>query len=85
VFDELASVALIHDIQDKGLETGDVGVVVSVEGGGAAYWVEFVLTDGRTAALLLLKPHDLTLVEAVETDYRRHSTATLPHVTLTTA
>jgi hypothetical protein len=38
MIEDLASVALTHTIPDKGLEAGDVGVIVSVEGGGTAYW-----------------------------------------------
>lgn len=48
-------VVLKSPILDKGLEAGDVGVVVHVYRDGEAYEVEFVALDGHTAALATIE------------------------------
>lgn len=59
---ELDTVVLTHDILDKGLKEGDMGAVVQVYDGGKAFEVEFVTADGKTVALLTLKPSDIRKV-----------------------
>jgi hypothetical protein len=60
VIEELDVVVLRRDLAEHGLQTGDLGAVVMVYDGGVAYEVEFVLRDGRTAALLTLRPEDIS-------------------------
>ena len=48
---ELDLVALLIDLPVHGLIRGDVGAIVLVHDGGAAFEVEFVRADGRTIAL----------------------------------
>ena len=48
---------------------GDVGTIVCVQGGGAAFDVEFVEPNGYTVALATVYPHQLRL--AVAADYRK--------------
>lgn len=45
---EHVSVVLTEDIPGAGLEAGDVGVVVHIHPGEAAYEVEFMTLDGGT-------------------------------------
>ena len=52
-----------------GLLPGDVGTIVCVQGGGAAFDVEFVEPNGYTVALATVYPHQLRL--AVAADYRK--------------
>ena len=44
-------VVLTQDLQSEGLETGDVGTVVHVHRGGAAFEVEFLTLTGQTVAV----------------------------------
>ncbi|KPK81976.1 MAG: hypothetical protein AMS25_04080 [Gemmatimonas sp. SM23_52] len=53
------SVVLTRDIPEHALRAGDVGVVVNVYKGGRAFEVEFVAGDGRTLAILTLRPEDV--------------------------
>ncbi|MBU4016192.1 DUF4926 domain-containing protein [Patescibacteria group bacterium] len=59
MFEELDTVELTHDILENGLKSGDIGAVVNVYDNGSAYEVEFVAPNGRTRALLTLKPIDI--------------------------
>lgn len=59
MFRELDSVILTHDIVEHGLKSGDLGAIVHVYPDGAAYEVEFVTADGKTAALLTLGAADI--------------------------
>ena len=47
-------VVLRTALPEESLEPGDVGTVVHVYRDGAAYEVEFVTLDGRTAAVVTL-------------------------------
>jgi hypothetical protein len=62
--------ALRTDLPAHGLVAGDVGAVVFVHRGGAAYEVEFVTADGRTIALETLQPDQ---VEPVTGAYVLHA------------
>lgn len=59
---ELDTVVLTHDFKDRGLKAVDMGAVVQVYAGGKAFEVEFVTADGKTVALLILKPSDIRKV-----------------------
>jgi hypothetical protein len=54
MIEELDSVVLTRPLPEQGLEVGDVGVVVLVHKGGAAYEVEFLTLDGQTLAVVTL-------------------------------
>ena len=45
-------VVLTADLPDEKLKSGDVGTVVHVHKGGAAYEVEFMTLDGHTVAVV---------------------------------
>jgi hypothetical protein len=51
---ELDTVVLTRDIPSERLRKGDLGAVVLVHQGGAAYEVEFATLDGRTLAVVTL-------------------------------
>lgn len=59
MFEELDVVELTHDIKKHGLKEGNIGAIVNVYKNGEAYEVEFVAPDGKTTALLTLKPNDI--------------------------
>lgn len=59
---ELDTVVLTHDITDKGLKEGDMGAIVQVYEGVKAFEVEFVTAEGKTVALITLKPSDIRKV-----------------------
>ena len=42
---------LLVDLPEKGLEKGDVGVVVMIHGNHEGYEVEFMTKEGRTIAV----------------------------------
>jgi hypothetical protein len=60
------TVVLTRDIPEQSLLAGDVGAVVSVYERGRAFEVEFVAGDGRTIAVLTLKPGDVRAVNEAE-------------------
>ncbi len=62
-FELLECVALIHDITEHGLRTGDLGIIVEVypESG---LEVEFVTCSGATQALLTLSEKDVRRVDS---------------------
>lgn len=60
---------LVPNGAGPGLLPGDVGTIVCVQGGGAAFDVEFVEPNGYTVALATVYPHQLRL--AVAADYRK--------------
>ena len=45
-------VVLAADLPDEGLAAGDVGTVVHVHRGGAAFEVEFVSLDGKSSVVV---------------------------------
>lgn len=51
---QLDMVALTRDVAESHLVAGDVGAVVMIHDGGAAYEVEFVTLSGETLAVLTL-------------------------------
>ena len=56
---ELDTVVLTRDVEEHGLERGDVGAVVHRYADGDAFEVEFVTAEGGTVALLTLNSADL--------------------------
>jgi hypothetical protein len=48
-------VVLTEDIAAEGLQAGDVGTVVHIHKGGAAYEVEFITLTGRTVAVVTVE------------------------------
>jgi hypothetical protein len=52
-------VVLKQDMPGCGLRAGDVGAVVHIYEGGAAYEVEFITGDGRTLALQTLQQDEI--------------------------
>jgi ATP-dependent exoDNAse (exonuclease V) alpha subunit len=56
---ELDTVILTHDLAEHGLKQGDIGTVVHVYRDIASYEVEFVTGDGRTLAVLTLRPEEI--------------------------
>lgn len=52
---DLDLVILAEDLPEKGLREGDVGTLVFVHEGGAAYEVEFVTLDGETVGVVTLQ------------------------------
>ena len=57
--EDLELVALMRDIAEHGLRQGDVGTIVHVHPGEAAYEVEFMTGSGRTLAVLTLPAEDV--------------------------
>lgn len=58
-FDELETVALMHDIKQYGLKEGDLGTVVHTYHDEEAFEIEFVTAAGKTLALLTLTATDI--------------------------
>ena len=56
---ELDTVVLTHDIQERGLQRGDMGAVVHDYQDGQTFEVEFVSAEGKTVALLTLTAADV--------------------------
>ncbi|MCP4401686.1 MAG: DUF4926 domain-containing protein [bacterium] len=60
---ELDTVVLAHDIDQYGLQQGDIGAVVSCYKHGKAFEVEFVTGQGETIATLTLTKRDIRPVQ----------------------
>lgn len=66
MFNELDTVVLTHNIEKYDLKEGDIGTVVHVYSDDKAIEVEFVTAEGKTVALLTLKPSDVRSMEKGE-------------------
>jgi hypothetical protein len=64
-------VILTSALPEHGLEPGDVGVVVFVHEGAAAYEVEFVTLDGKTAAVVELRSDQVRSIGQHEIPHAR--------------
>lgn len=53
------NVVLTHDIEEHGLERGNVGVAVHCYPGETAFEIEFVTRDGHTSAVMTLTNEDI--------------------------
>lgn len=71
MFAEHSQVVLATPLPALGLESGDVGVVVHVHDGGAAYEVEFMSLDGRTIGVQTLPADQLRPVSASAVPHER--------------
>jgi hypothetical protein len=56
---ELERVVLTADVPNHGLAKGDIGTVVLVIEGGAAYMVEFMTLTGKTVAVATLEANQV--------------------------
>lgn len=56
---EHESVVLARDLPQEHLQSGDLGVVVSVHKDGIAYEVEFMTLAGKTLTVVTLKAEDI--------------------------
>lgn len=56
---ELETVALVKDLPEHRLVTGDIGTVVHVYPAGETVEVEFSRADGTTVAVVTLRSDDL--------------------------
>ncbi|MCP4166560.1 MAG: DUF4926 domain-containing protein [Chloroflexi bacterium] len=56
---ELDTIVLSHDVEEHGLEQGDIGAVVYVYKNEAVYEIEFITGEGETVAVLTLAPKDI--------------------------
>lgn len=72
---ELDTVVLTHDIQEKGLRAGDIGAVVLSHGSGKAFEVEFVTGEGQTIAVLTLQEQEVRPIKAQEILHAREFAA----------
>jgi len=68
-------VVLTSDLAAAGLEAGDVGTVVHVHAGGAAFEVEFVTMTGTTVAVATVKATQLRPVGRQDISHVRALTA----------
>ena len=71
MYQEHSQVVLACAVPALGLEPGDVGVVVQVHAGGAAYEVEFMSLDGRTIGVQTLDDARLRPVSASAVPHER--------------
>ena len=69
-------VVLTEDIPDARLEAGDIGTVVHVHVGGAAYEVEFMTLAGQTMAVVTLRPAQVRPIQPRDVAHVRELAAT---------
>ena len=68
-------VVLTADVPAAGLVAGDVGTVVHIHNGGAAYEVEFVTMTGRTVAVTTVASSQVRPVSRQDISHVRELTA----------
>lgn len=68
---ELDTVILARDIPEQKLRAGDLGTVVHVHSGGAAYEVEFVTLGGETLCLVTLPADAVRVAQGDEIAHAR--------------
>lgn len=69
MFDELDVVALTHNIEEYGLSIGTLGTIVQSFDSGKIFEVEFVNNEGKTTAIITLRPQDVRLVWSIKTHH----------------
>jgi hypothetical protein len=75
---ELELVVLLCDVDEFGLQIGDIGTVVHAYTNGPAYEVEFITADGDTVALLMLTEDEVRLQQGKEILHVRSLDETIP-------
>jgi hypothetical protein len=68
---EFERAILTTDLPEQRLEVGDVGTVVEVLAGGEGYIVEFMMLDGETIDVVVLKASQVRPVGAEEIAHAR--------------
>jgi hypothetical protein len=71
MFKEHEYVVLTHDLSNEGLTAGDLGTVIHIHNGGAAYEVEFTTLLGKTIAIATLKETQLRSISDREVAHVR--------------
>ena len=71
MFQEHTQVVLANPLPTLGLEPGDVGVVVHIHAGAAAYEVEFMSLDGKTIGVQTLRADQLRAVSSSAVPHER--------------
>ena len=69
-------IVLTQDLAAEGLQRGDVGTVIHIHGGGAAYEVEFMTLTGQTVAVATVLSAQLRPVSARDLSHVREMAAT---------
>ena len=69
-------VVLTRDLREEGLLAGDVGTVVHIHRGGAAYEVEFLTLTGQTVAVATVLSSDLRPVSRRDVTHVRELAVT---------
>jgi hypothetical protein len=69
-------VVLTQNVPEAGLEAGDIGTVVHVHAGGAGYEVEFMTLEGKTLAVVTLRPAQVRPIQPRDVAHVRELTAT---------
>jgi len=69
------TVVLTRPLPDHGLQIGDVGAIVHIYGEQQAFEVEFVSGDGKTVAVVTLKPGDVRRLAESEILHARRISA----------
>jgi len=73
--EELDTVVLLHDVEERGLEQGDIGAVVHRYTDADAYEVEFVTGEGETVAVLTLSADEIRPMDQREILHAREFVA----------
>jgi hypothetical protein len=68
-------VVLTRSHSESSLEAGDVGTIVHVHQGGAAYEVEFMTLTGRTVAVITVPASDIRPVSQRDVSHVRQLSA----------
>ena len=68
-------VVLTQDLPDEALQSGDVGTVVHIHQGGAAYEVEFLTLTGETVAVATVQASQLRPVNRHDLSHVRELAA----------
>jgi len=71
MFKEHEYVVLTNDLPNEGLTAGDLGTVIHIHNGGAAYEVEFTTLLGKTIAIATLTDSEVRPISDREVAHAR--------------
>ncbi|MCG8350880.1 MAG: DUF4926 domain-containing protein [Chloroflexales bacterium] len=75
MIEELESVVLTVNMPERGLQAGDIGIVVLVHEEGKGYTVEFMTLSGDTVAVITVFAEQIRPIRANEIAHARELVA----------
>lgn len=71
MFKEHDQAVLVEDLPEKGLQAGDIGVIVFVPESGEGYTVEFLTLEGDTVAIVPVQASQIRAISVQDFPHAR--------------